>query len=137
MPASDIDLSPLRPAFREIQKLSSAIRFTFICLVFALSYFNIRAALALPSVELVFKDMLAEPARLPALTAFVLRNTNLLQSISVALPVVGLVCSFARRSFLPIYVLGVVFLLTTLQMILMWEAVSSTVFSIVTKMQNA
>ena len=119
----------------EVAQLGRAIRFAFACFIIALSYFTIRATLAVPAFEGIFRDMLNGKS-LPPLTVFVIHAHYELIACSLAVPIVTIGTLFNRRLVVSFYLLGGLCLLTLAQFLLMYQGLSAPLYEIIRQMQG-
>ena len=128
-------MNPEPPLHPDVAQLGRAIRFAFVCFVLALSYFTIRATLAVPAFEGIFRDMLnGKP--LPPLTVFVIRARYWLVACSLAMPIVAISTLFNRRLIASFYLLGALCLLTFALFLVMYHGLSAPLFEIIQMMQG-
>ena len=128
-------MQPEPPPLPDVAQLGRAIRFAFVCFIAVLSYFTIRATLAVPAFEGIFRDMLnGKP--LPPLTVFVIRAHYELVAMSLAVPVVAIGTMFSRRLVLSFYLLGGLCLLTLAQFLVMYQGLSAPLYEIIQTMQG-
>ena len=119
----------------EVARLGRAIRFAFVSFVVALSYLSIRASLAIPAFEQIFRDMLGGKS-LPANTVLVIKFQSVLLVGSLLMPLVALGTLFSKRLIGSFYLLGGLCALVFFQFLILYHALSSPLYEIIRLMQG-
>src|SRR4051794_37169496 len=108
----------------DVAKLARSIRFAIVAIVLGASYFSLRSSLAISNFEQIFHDMLGNRP-LPGLTAFVIGARSGFVAISTLVPVVAFGTLFSRRVIASFYILGSLCFVSTVQFILLCNALSA------------
>lgn len=124
-----------RSAAIDVDQLGRAIRFALVAIVLGLSYLALRSSLGMASFEQVFLDMLGGKP-LPALTAFVLNARPLFLAVALFVPAAAVACLFLRRVALSLYIVGVLALVTLVQSIVLYHALSAPLTQIISMLQE-
>jgi hypothetical protein len=116
--------TPNPPPPIDIASLARAIRFALVCVLLGLCYLNLRCALGINASSSIFKDMLnGEP--LPAITVFVLQFRVLFTSVSVIVPFCAILILFSGQLIRSFYALGLLALLTLVELVTVYSALLS------------
>ena len=114
-----------------------ATRFAVACVVLGFSYLAIRSSLGISSSHRLFVDMLGESETLPVVTAFVFRARPMFLMLSFCVPVACLAFLFDRDIARSLYCIGILVLVSIVECIILFHALSSPIFRIAEKMQGA
>jgi hypothetical protein len=117
----------------DVLQLARAMRFALVFLVVGLSYFSVRASLAIGNFAAIFRDMLGNRP-LPPFTIFVLgfRDEFIAVSIFVPLAVIGTL--FSRRFVWSFYIIGTLGIITLVEFIILYHGLSAPLGEIITSM---
>ena len=121
------------PQTRDFMQVARAIRFALVCIILGLSYFSVRSSLSIHAFQQIFTDMLgAKP--LPSITTFVIAARPVFIGISFAVPIVAVICLFARGLVLPFYIIGILVLLTIAELIVLYHGLFGPLSQIISGM---
>ncbi len=120
----------------EIRQIGRATRFALACIVVAFSYFSIRSNLSIPGFERIFADMIGEDTQLPAITRFVIAARYGLLALSCGVPIACIVFLFTRNIAKSLYWIGVMALVTVVQWVVLFYAMSAPLMMIITQMNS-
>jgi hypothetical protein len=127
-PESDTTL-----ARAEADQLFRAIRFALFAITLGLSYFSIRASMAIPHFRAVFADLL-EGQALPWLTHFIFQARYVFLVTSWLLPLGALWAVFMPVKARSFYVLGAIAMMTIVQSIVICTALSEPLIGLVNQL---
>lgn len=119
----------------DIRQLGRAVRFALVAIVLGLSYFGIRASLSIENFHQIFTDMIGGKP-LPPLTTFVINARPGFMFVSFIVPLVAFGMLFVRNLVISIYVIGVLALVTLIQFIVLYHALSAPFIQIATNMSG-
>jgi hypothetical protein len=124
---------PSTPPPFEIAAVARAIRFALVCILLGLCLLNIYAELSFYDFSLIHRNMLGGPP-LPALTVFVLQSRILFTSLSVIVPFCGVLTLFSRELIRSFYALGLLALLTFIELVTLYCALDLPLVRIIQEM---
>ena len=114
----------------EIYRTLKSVRFAGVMFLLILSYFAVRLSLSMNAFRIIFDDML-EGKALPLATQIAFRGQLFIIGLALSIPIAGLATLFLadlRKSFL---VLGWAALAALLMIILLWEALTSPLTTLI------
>ena len=99
-------------------KILRAVRFVFVVIILGLSYFSIRFSFSLHSYEELWAGM---GLKLLPITSFVIAARPVLMAFSFLFPIAALVSCWDRNFARSFYIIGILTLLTIVQLILLYQ----------------
>lgn len=125
-----------QPATPDLARIGHAKRFAIACVVMGLSCLTISSCLNIPRFARIFTDMLGENQGLPVLTTYVLGAHTALLALSFCIPVAAIALVFTRDIARSLYCLGILFLISMVEYVVVNHAKYSPLVRIIEKMQG-
>ena len=122
------------PASLQFIAVGRALRFFAVAVTLVLSYPNFCMARRINSFGMIFHDMLGNRP-LPVLTAFVTEHSFCFLMLALLLPLLALVIGFVANLARCMVALGLIVLTAFIETLLLWNALSGPLTSIIQGMQ--
>ena len=131
---NEAEQTPLQDVI-DVRQLARAIRFALVGIILGLTYLGYRYSLHIEPFSQAFADMFGDRP-LPTITVFLRHTRYLFIAISVLAPAIAIATLFLRSLVRSFYILGVLGLATSMQIVLIHHGLSAPLIYIIHQMRD-